>query len=273
MNKKRTHSLWTSKYLLVVPLLIGTLLVVNAKELKDAWSNVDFSQQNHSEESLTSRGDSSTQDQSASTSDSVKQITEKVIVLHTDQKKSSEDPLIIVNGKVISKKEMEKLDEKSITSIDVLKDRNAISKFGKKGKNGVIIISTQASSAPKATNAVEVSSSDNKQKQVSISILRQRDENMNYADTIVEISNDKYRISKSKKQNVIAVQEFKKVPAPSLYILDDKIISKEEFSKIDVKTIQKIDVLKGEMAEQNYGPKAKNGVIIITTKKLNTEEK
>ncbi|MDP4201857.1 MAG: M56 family metallopeptidase [Bacteroidota bacterium] len=277
MNKKRTHSLWTSKYLLVVPLLIGTLLVVNAKELKDAWSNADFSQQSQSKASLTSREDSSSQDQSASqsesTGDSIKQVTQNVIVLHTDQKKSSEDPLIIVNGKVISKKEMEKLDEKSITAIDVLKDKNAISKFGKKGKNGVIIISTQTTNVPKATTTVEVNSSDKKQKQVSISILRQGDENMNHVDTIVEVSNDKYGIAKSKKQNIIAVREFKKVPAPSLYILDDKFISNEEFSKIDVKTIQKIDVLKGETAEQNYGPKAKNGVIIITTKKLNTEEK
>ena len=151
---------------------------------------------------------------------------------------------------------MGKLDEKSITSIDVLKDSNATSKFGKKGKNGVIIISTQTSNTP-----------------ISISIFKQGDANMNHVDTIVEISNDKYRISKSKIQNITTVQELKKVPTPSLYILDDKIISSEEFSKIDVKTIQKINVLKGETAEQSYGPKAKNGVIIITTKKLNEEEK
>ena len=259
MNKKRTHSLWTSKYLLVVPLLITTLLAINAKELKDAWGNADFSRQIQFKASLTSRGDSSTQNQSASqsesTGDSIK-ATQNVIVLHTDQKKSSEDPLIIVNGKVISKKEMGKLDEKSITSIDVLKDSNATSKFGKKGKNGVIIISTQTSNTP-----------------ISISIFKQGDANMNHVDTIVEISNDKYRISKSKIQNITTVQELKKVPTPSLYILDDKIISSEEFSKIDVKTIQKINVLKGETAEQSYGPKAKNGVIIITTKKLNEEEK
>ena len=36
---------------------------------------------------------------------------------------------------------------------------------------------------------------------------------------------------------------------------------------IDPKTIEKMDVLKDKAATDTYGEKAKNGVIIITTKK------
>jgi hypothetical protein len=35
--------MWTSKYLLVVPLLLTTVLLVNAGELKEAWTNANLS--------------------------------------------------------------------------------------------------------------------------------------------------------------------------------------------------------------------------------------
>ncbi len=52
-----------------------------------------------------------------------------------------------------------------------------------------------------------------------------------------------------------------------LYVLDNKIISKEKFGMIDPDTIEKMNVLKGETATKAYGEKGKNGVIEITTKK------
>jgi hypothetical protein len=42
MNKKRTHTLWSGKYFLLIPVLFGALLLVNATELRDAWLNADF---------------------------------------------------------------------------------------------------------------------------------------------------------------------------------------------------------------------------------------
>ncbi len=53
------------------------------------------------------------------------------------------EPLIIINGKKISKNEMKKLDSKKIKNINVLKGENAINKYGKKAKNGVIEITTK----------------------------------------------------------------------------------------------------------------------------------
>ncbi len=54
-----------------------------------------------------------------------------------------DDPLFIIDGKESSKEEMEKFDPGSIESITVLKDASATKKYGKKGKDGVILITTK----------------------------------------------------------------------------------------------------------------------------------
>ncbi len=57
------------------------------------------------------------------------------------------EPIYILNGKAISKDEMNKINPSSIESINVLKGEKAIAKYGKKGKKGVVeIILKQPSS-------------------------------------------------------------------------------------------------------------------------------
>ncbi|WP_300699646.1 carboxypeptidase-like regulatory domain-containing protein [Bacteroides sp.] len=51
-----------------------------------------------------------------------------------------EEPLYIINGKETDAEIMRALNPESIESIDVLKDESAVSRFGEKGKNGVILI-------------------------------------------------------------------------------------------------------------------------------------
>lgn len=53
-----------------------------------------------------------------------------------------------------------------------------------------------------------------------------------------------------------------------LYVLDGIIISEKKFKKIDQSSIEAVHVLKGESATAIYGDKAKNGAIIITSKRL-----
>ncbi|WP_203258469.1 M56 family metallopeptidase [Hyunsoonleella ulvae] len=52
-------------------------------------------------------------------------------------------PLYIVNGKEIGKNKFKNIDPKHIKSIKVLKGKKAIKKYGKKGENGVIEITTK----------------------------------------------------------------------------------------------------------------------------------
>lgn len=52
-------------------------------------------------------------------------------------------PIYILNGKEISEIEMKQLKSSDIERIDVLKDKSAMEKYGEKGKNGVIIITSK----------------------------------------------------------------------------------------------------------------------------------
>ncbi|MBK7291446.1 MAG: TonB-dependent receptor plug domain-containing protein [Chitinophagaceae bacterium] len=53
-------------------------------------------------------------------------------------------PLIVIDGEIVSEEVMAKLDQETIESIDVLKDKSATALYGDKGKDGVLIIKTKA---------------------------------------------------------------------------------------------------------------------------------
>lgn len=69
------------------------------------------------------------------------------IVADQDQKTNTvsisnngERPLYIIDGKEVTKEQMEDMDPTEFGFIQILKDKSAIKKYGKKGKNGVVII-------------------------------------------------------------------------------------------------------------------------------------
>ena len=53
------------------------------------------------------------------------------------------DVLFMLDGKEITKQELEKLDPNSISTMSVLKGESATKVFGEKGKNGVVVITTK----------------------------------------------------------------------------------------------------------------------------------
>lgn len=54
-----------------------------------------------------------------------------------------ENPLFVIDGKKVSEKEFKKISHDDIESIDVLKGKKAKKKYGKKGENGVIEVTTK----------------------------------------------------------------------------------------------------------------------------------
>jgi beta-lactamase regulating signal transducer with metallopeptidase domain len=57
--------------------------------------------------------------------------------------KSEANPLIILDGKVITNAGMKALDPETFQSVDVYKDEPAIEKYGEKGKDGVVVITSK----------------------------------------------------------------------------------------------------------------------------------
>ncbi len=72
---------------------------------------------------------------------------------------------------------------------------------------------------------------------------------------------------KAKNGVVLIALEPSKPENKSLYVLDEKIVSKEEVDKIDPNTIESVNVLKDKPATDKYGDKGKNGVVEISLKK------
>ncbi|NNF34163.1 MAG: TonB family protein [Saprospiraceae bacterium] len=138
------------------------------------------------------------------------------------------DPLIILDGKEVKIDVNNDLNPDDIESVNVLKGEKAIAKYGDKGKNGV----------------VEITSKGNKTIKLK-------------ADKIT-IKNDKVNI---KADGIQYDEEL--VP---LYVLEGKIIQKDQMDQVDPNDIKSINVLKGKSALEKYGDEGQNGVVEITLK-------
>lgn len=71
----------------------------------------------------------------------------KVSIISSDDK----TPLMILNGKEITHEEMNSINPNTIDKVEVLKDENATIKYGDKGKNGVVVITTKNENESKYT--------------------------------------------------------------------------------------------------------------------------
>lgn len=137
-------------------------------------------------------------------------------------------PLVILDGNEITKEQMATIDPDIIKSVFVLKEESATKKYGNKGQDGVILITSKNENFSKTEDGE------------LISIVEDKDQKTN------TLSNTDKR---------------------PLYIIGDKEITTEKMEDIDPESIASINVLKGEKATEKYGAKGVNGVIIITLKK------
>jgi N-acetylmuramoyl-L-alanine amidase len=72
---------------------------------------------------------------------------DNIVTLNLRPGQKEPDPLYVLNGKVIDKTEMSRLDMNTIDHISVLKGENATKYYGDKGKNGVVEITTKVQPA------------------------------------------------------------------------------------------------------------------------------
>ncbi len=154
----------------------------------------------------------------------------KAIRLKGLQTSSGEPPLYIINGKEVTENIAKAINPDNIESITVLKDEDAIKKYGDKGKNGVVLMTLKETT--KLTSEVKVIGYKTK------------------SDTIT------YKIKGISSVN----------GASPLIIIDGKELSQEELEKLNPNTIKSMIVLNDETATKKYEDKGKNGVIEITSK-------
>ncbi len=138
------------------------------------------------------------------------------------------DGLYVLDGKVITYSEAAKIDPDDIQKITVLKGKNAVNKYGEKGKNGVVEIITKE----RKSSAV--------------------------------VTFDSATVTAAPA--IITFNKGATVSANPVYFIDGKESNVTEMENISPANIESINVIKGEAAIKKYGEKGKNGVVEITTK-------
>lgn len=143
--------------------------------------------------------------------------------------------LFVLDGVVVSKKELDAVAPEEIESIAVLKDKSATAIYGEKGKNGVVLLTTKIGNATK------------------------KSEN-NFQGKVVGFQVKQDSVGTTKSHTI-------KYPVDVLYVIDGVKMSSEDMKGVDPNNIESINVLKDASAMVKYGREGKNGVIEVTTKK------
>jgi len=155
-------------------------------------------------------------------------------------KTGKDEPLYIVDGI-----EIDNLDDvpvNNVESMTVLKDKSATSLYGKKAKNGVVLITTKAAAAKIKFDEGKSTSYDSQIKPA-------------FPEILANNNSDEFNFGNFEKVSL---------DGPKLIIVDG--IEVENAEDIDPKDIESISVLKDKSATAIYGEKGKNGVVLITTK-------
>ncbi|MDU1892563.1 MAG: M56 family metallopeptidase [Dysgonomonas sp.] len=155
----------------------------------------------------------------------------------TDDKK----PLIIVDGKKVET--MDNIDPNMIESIEVLKEQASISEYGEEGKNGVIKITFM----PKE-----------KLKEPVIIQIKNKNENK------LSIISDTISV---KKPSVIFNLSEESIPGEVLFIIDGEEVTAQKVNDLDIEKVESVTILKDKASTAIYGVRAKDGVVIVETKK------
>ena len=144
--------------------------------------------------------------------------------------------LVIVDGTIMPKGWKYTLDTKNIASVDILQGREATLLFGEKGADGVIAIVTKNHSV---VQQIVVHDSD-----------------------LVKVSNGDLKLP----PNTIVHLHNPDAKDP-LYIIDGVPAPDNSLKDLNPNDIASIQVLKNQSAVPVYGDKARDGVVLITTKK------
>ena len=66
-----------------------------------------------------------------------------LLLLYKSNTESAKQPMFVLDGKEINPPKKSDLNPNDIEAIHILKDKEAIKKYGKRGENGVLIITTK----------------------------------------------------------------------------------------------------------------------------------
>lgn len=165
--------------------------------------------------------------------------------------KDGSKPLIVVDDVQQSDFNLKDLDPADILSVSVIKDAAAISGYGQRGKDGVILITTKEGSVSRDFINKTLNGVANPNTGSNDGWVRQ--------SGVERSSNDSFS-----RNTAISVYEME----DALYIIDGKEMTSNEFKKkYEGKQLGRTAMIyRPSEAVEAFGKKGKNGVIVIKTK-------
>ncbi|WP_417354890.1 YfbK domain-containing protein [Flavobacterium sp.] len=144
--------------------------------------------------------------------------------------KTSIAPLYVVDGVTVNEDTFRNLNQNDIATIRILKDQDAISAYGDKGVNGVLVITTVKGTTIEMNTAALDNQSDSEKRALLQGVVTTRGN------------------------------------STPLYILDGMPVDEETVKNMNVNDVANIRVLKDAGATSLYGMRGSNGVVVIKTK-------
>lgn len=175
-------------------------------------------------------------------------------------------PLYIVDDKQMpASEDLNTINPSDIARVDVLKDKAATEKYGTKGKNGVVKITTKKNiSSDVSAEIVEV-------RKVPAARVQMTEVPVDVVE-VQEIPVAKVQVTEvpaikinGKVDRTVAV--YRELPVDADYYIDDVPATRKQVQQLAPGNILSIDVIKNKETEKKAGEKGKKGVIRITTKK------
>lgn len=206
--------------------------------------------------------------------------------------------LFIVDGKEVSKEESQKAFEslQGMKSISVLKGPAAVEKYGEKGRNGVLIITTEEPKNPGGSSRKDEITEYHIYEDGVLGEVIPKENINSYYGTFVGVDADKNIVSTFERQrkqtdapkprekratwqNWVSITtdenqlptsiilDGKAAQNPPILVVDDivKGSAKNSLPKLDATQIKEMHLLAPDKALEEYGQKGKNGAIIIVS--------
>ena len=167
-------------------------------------------------------------------------------------------PLIVIDGNkqyFRGTSSLSAMDPNAIESINILKDSTALMKYGNEGFSGVIEIKTKEGyTIPKDKGNLKPDSSLSLNRKVTGFFIKPAGSTNSSTPLNVDAAAKRFLLFKDNDKK-----------AQPIYVVDGKEVSGIE--KLDQNTIESVTVIKDANTSKQYSVNAKNGVVIITTKK------
>lgn len=175
---------------------------------------------------------------------------------------------IYVDDVLLTKKQLKNFDTKTIRSMHVEEDVKEIRLTTKTNETETFFFKiaeddNSRSGSDITSNSIFINGKESTEEELTNHINKinqQRKDSLSSSNKIqIQKINDKDTHVTIKGIGSVSTQKI-------VYIVDGKEISNEDFRKIHPNDIERIDILKDKKALEKYGDKAKDGVLLITTK-------